>query len=130
MSKSVLLPAPPSVNKTFRNASAAELSRGSRGRLKTSTYKGWIKDAGMLLNAARLGRFIEPVAVNVRVGACNEARDLDNYGKAICDLLKLCGVIADDSLRCVHGVHIVRAFGEVLDGYVSVSVAPGAREAA
>ncbi len=124
ITREAILPAPPSVNETYRNATAIEIARGSRGRRKTGVYTSWIKSAGIVLNAARLGTFNESVAVLIRVGKCNRARDLDNFGKGAMDLLVACGVIRTDNMTCVHGVHIVCADYTIPDGFVGISVSP------
>lgn len=120
--RQAILPAPPSVNEAYRNSSKSEIALGHRGRRKTDTYKSWIKAAGLMLNAARLGNFASPVSVLIRVGKCNQARDLDNFNKAVCDLLVHCGVIKSDNLTVVHSVSAVRSFGDVPAGMVAVSV--------
>ena len=114
----VTLPAPPSTNNLFINV------RG-KGRVKSMEYRSWLSKAAIIINASRAGKRITiegPVNVTVRIGACNEARDADNFLKACCDLMVATGVIKADNLRNVHEATAKKAFGEVQDGWVSVQV--------
>jgi Holliday junction resolvase RusA-like endonuclease len=123
MTRSAILPSPPSTNHLFANL------RGG-GRIKTTLYKEWQRGAGLLLNVARLGRMAGPLEIEIAIGQCGERRDADNFVKPILDLLKSCGVISDDNISVVHDVRVRRAFGEVEDGHVRVTVRPLMREAA
>lgn len=122
--REAILPAPPSVNETYRNATPADIAAGSRGRRKTAVYASWLRSAGFLLNSSRLGEHEGPVSVTIRVGKVNQARDLDNFCKATMDLLVKHQVIRSDNLTCVHGVQILRAFEGVPAGHVAVSLSP------
>lgn len=86
----VTLPYPPTANNLFGN--------GSKGRFRTAVYNGWIKAAGWALNVQRPGCI--DGAYHLKITAerpDRRARDVDNLIKALSDLLKKQGVIADDS---------------------------------
>jgi Holliday junction resolvase RusA-like endonuclease len=116
----VILPAPPSVNKAYRNASQVEIGRGARGRIKTSDYTSWATEAGYAINLAKLKHVPSPVAIHIMIGRVNESRDIDNFAKLILDLLKKHGVITDDSMRHVHRLEIMKFFRGVPEGKVRV----------
>lgn len=63
-------------------------------------YDGWLKDMGYIANAQRRGRVIVGpynLTVQLQRPSDNRKRDLDNFAaKALSDLLKNTGVIADD----------------------------------
>lgn len=108
------LPMPPSTNALFKNA-------GKR-RVKTAAYEAWINEAGWALNLSRMQPVAPPVAITIRAGLCNVARDLDNLAKPLCDLLVAHRIIPDDNVENVHEVRVCRAFGDVPDGKVCVTV--------
>jgi Holliday junction resolvase RusA-like endonuclease len=112
------LPAPPTTNQLFANV------RG-KGRVKTLAYRAWLQNAGIILNASRVGKrltFEVPAAVTVRIGKCNQAKDADNQLKPVVDLLVAAGILRGDNLLHVHRVTAVKAFDEVPEGFVSVTV--------
>lgn len=84
------LPLPPSTNNLFRNVPG-------RGRVRTSDYRSWLTVAGSELLIQRPGHVAGDVVVDVRVPRGSRRRDLDNFGKALCDLLVRHAVIEDDS---------------------------------
>ena len=85
------LPWPPSTNNLFRNA-------GKR-RIKTDHYTRWITEAGWTLatqHPPRLsGRYVLGLTLHPPTRA---ARDLDNFVKAVSDLLVAHEVIEGDHL--------------------------------
>ena len=83
------LPTPPSTNNLFVNVKG-------RGRVKTDRYRSWLRAAGNELRAQKPRKVAGPVAVSIEVGP-DKRRDLDNYSKAVLDLLVMCGAIDDDS---------------------------------
>jgi crossover junction endodeoxyribonuclease RusA len=93
------LPPPPSTNALYANVPG-------KGRVKTRAYKAWITEAGWEIKI-QLGGTIhtwnEPVGMLIE-GV--KRLDLDNL-KAIPDLCKTMGLIADD--RLITDLHIVRA---------------------
>lgn len=111
----IRLPLCPSTNNLFKNAIG-------KGRVRSAEYKRWLETAGLLLNRARPGKVASPVIVIIRVGKCNQARDLDNMAKPVLDLLSHAGVIQNDNLMHVHEVRIVRAFSDVAAEWIEVSV--------
>jgi Holliday junction resolvase RusA-like endonuclease len=119
----VTLPAPPSVNKAYRNASQAEIGRGARGRIKTAEYASWAIEAGYAINLARMRPQRSPISIRILIGKVNESRDIDNFAKLICDILKTHQIIEDDSMRHIHRLMIEKAFGSIPDGKVKVCVA-------
>jgi len=121
------LPVPPSTNALFANA------RG-KGRVKTPEYKAWLKSAGLLVSfqtaKTRVRSVPSPVIVEVRIGKVNQARDADNFMKAVNDLLVACGVIAGDNLIHLHRSSAEKAFETVREGWIEVTIARADREAA
>lgn len=84
------LDAPPSVNRVWRHA-------GTRV-YKDTRYVAWQRTAGRQVMAKRPGRFPPgtQVAVIIRAGKAKRARDLDNYGKGILDLIQSLGIVDND----------------------------------
>lgn len=93
----VALPRPPSANNLFLNVPG-------KGRVRSKRYKAWAEEAGKtILAAGARPRFESPVAMLIEgVGGI----DVDNI-KAVPDLLKTMGVLADDKL--IDDLRIVRA---------------------
>jgi crossover junction endodeoxyribonuclease RusA len=85
------LPWPPSTNNLFRNA--------GKSRIKTDHYTRWITEAGWTLatqHPPRLsGRYVLGLTLHPPTRA---ARDLDNFVKAVSDLLVAHEVIEGDHL--------------------------------
>ena len=88
------LPRPPSVNSLFRNPSRRD--RKPLGRIKTKAYEAWIAAAGWTLRAARPPRFTGAYELTIAFGR-RKGADLDNFAKAIGDLLVSVHVVRDDS---------------------------------
>jgi crossover junction endodeoxyribonuclease RusA len=87
----VELPYPPSVNGLYFNVA-------NRGRVKTSRYAEWSKEASWLISIARKGARIGPYGLTVMAGRPDRRRrDLGNLLKAIEDALVAGGAIEDDS---------------------------------
>jgi Holliday junction resolvase RusA-like endonuclease len=85
------LPFPPSTNNLFRNA-------GKR-RIKTDHYTRWITEAGWTLANQRPTRLSGPYALALTLHPpTRSARDLDNFIKAVSDLLVAHEVIDGDHL--------------------------------
>lgn len=94
------LPFPPSTNNLFVNVP-------KRGRVRSSRYMMWLKEAGWELQAQRPGTFIGPVALTISLCPKDKRRrDADNGAKAVIDLLVRHGVIAADDNRIVRKVTI------------------------
>lgn len=92
------VPFPPSVNCLYRDG-------GKGKRPKTKRYLEWCKRAGQFIIAFKADNpsFVtirEPITVLYRHGEpdIKRQRDVENYSKAISDLLKDEGIIEDDSL--------------------------------
>lgn len=88
------IPTPPSVNRMFCNN-----YRGGKGRFKSGEYRAWLKQAAsgiMDQGAHRLD--YDSFALTIRIARPSSRSDLDNYIKAIPDLLQSCGVIENDKL--------------------------------
>lgn len=93
------LPPPPSTNALYANVPG-------RGRVKTRVYRDWITFAGWEMKLL-LGGVLPMLTAPVRMRIEGVKRiDLDNI-KAIPDLCKAMGLIADD--RLIADLHIVRA---------------------
>jgi crossover junction endodeoxyribonuclease RusA len=85
------LPFPPSTNNLFRNA-------GKR-RIKTDRYTRWITEAGWWLSFHNVPRLSGPYALALTLHPpTRAARDLDNFVKAVSDLLVAHEVIDGDHL--------------------------------
>jgi Holliday junction resolvase RusA-like endonuclease len=86
------LPMPPSVNRIWRV--------GAGGRVyRDPEYVAWQRLAGWELAAQRPDKLPArtAVAVTIRAGRPKRARDVDNLGKALLDLLQAHRVIANDA---------------------------------
>lgn len=117
MSFTVTLPAPPPGTALFINA------RG-RGRVRSLEYLSWLAKASLIIDATRAGKAIAvgaPVAVIVRAGRGNDARDLSNLIRPAQDLVVRCGVIPDDSARHVKRC-VAEEGGDVPDGWIRIHV--------
>ena len=112
----VRLPVPPSTNAlfvTFRD-------RGGIRRAKTKEYLSWITAAGFMLNTQRPKPIKGRIEVEIMVKR-NNRRDLDNFLKAILDLLVGHSLIEDD--RKIESLHIWWHEQPHDDAYVSVKAA-------
>lgn len=88
------LPRPPSVNSLFRNPSRKD---GKRiGRIKTKEYQAWAQKAGWLLLKERAPKLDCAYELTIALGR-RKGSDLDNYAKAVSDLLVSLKVVRDDS---------------------------------
>ena len=90
----ISIPAPPSVNRMWRS---------HWGRVHRSpVYLGWIKQAGLHIISQRpqllLRAIPGPYSLIVRLRPRQPAADLDNFLKAIPDLLQAHGLIENDRL--------------------------------
>ena len=83
------IPAPPSVNKLFKNLPG-------RGRAKTKDYKSWLAEAGWMVREQMVDAVPGRVVVTISVERDNLLADIDNRCKAVLDLLVECKVIEDD----------------------------------
>lgn len=92
----LMLPTPPSSNALFANSKTT----GRKGRTLTQSYRDWIKDAGVMLQAQHVGRIMGTYEISISIPRSEGKRHLDlgNCEKAISDLLVKHGVIEDDSL--------------------------------
>lgn len=85
------LPFPPSTNNLFSNGGKGH------GRYRTPKYKAWEQLASLYIkdtHRASLGAYTIAIALKP---PDNRARDLDNFVKALSDLLVAHGVVKDDS---------------------------------
>ena len=106
----ILLPLPPSANNLNKKAPRR------RGKyFPTKAYQTWTTEANaMALEAGliprRVAPFQHPVHVWVEVlpgKGLRLDRDSDNMAKAVLDWLVKWDFLVDDSLRYVHGSHVV-----------------------
>ena len=98
----LVMPPPISTNHLFRNVEKV-------GRVATSEYKTWQRDAASRLQAQRpLPEFLHPVSITVFVGekAVGDM-DSDNTNKAYLDALVKAKVIKDDNRRWVRSIRAV-----------------------
>lgn len=97
----VELPFPPSVNNLFSQG----IVRGKVRRFPSKPYKAWRRAALLLIQAARLPAFSEPVVVKLSLTAPDaRPRDADNYAKAVLDALVEMHVLQGDDSRYVKAV--------------------------
>lgn len=84
---------PPSVNNLFATV------RGGR-RIKSKAYQAWLTAAGWEIRARCIPLTAGPVSVDYQVERPKDRRrrDVENYCKALSDLIVACQVIEDDSL--------------------------------
>jgi Holliday junction resolvase RusA-like endonuclease len=106
--------APPSANESYAN------KRGG-GRITTGRYRDWQQLAWMQLKPAP-EPVESPVKIEIHIGKCNQARDLDNFAKPTIDLLKKIRWIKDDNLLHVTWVDVRKRFGIVPDGKIEIAV--------
>lgn len=104
--KSFFLPMPPSTNALYRNTTAGDRTiahqqgRKCPPRVRTSQYKRWIEQAGLALltqGPRRLTPGWFRLTILLHAPAPEGRLDADNV-KAVADLLKIHGLIEDDSL--------------------------------
>lgn len=83
---------PPSANNLFRGA-------GKR-RVTTDAYRAWRTAAGWEIRAQHIPLTVGAIAVEYQIErvADRRRRDVENYCKALSDVLVSAGVITDDSL--------------------------------
>ncbi len=112
-----LLPAPPSTNNL--HGSHIDKKSGKLRRHNTAAYRLWIKDAGWAMKEQQSPLPAFPDHVRILIEGV-ERIDVDNI-KAIPDLLKRMGVIADDKL--IDRLEIDRC-GWLVAGKVMVSIWP------
>lgn len=106
----ILLPLPPSANNLTRKAPR----RGGKF-FPTKAYQTWTTEANaMALEAGLIPRRAAPfqgpvhVLIDILPGkGLRMDRDADNMAKAVQDWLVRWGWLVDDSLRHVHGTHVV-----------------------
>jgi crossover junction endodeoxyribonuclease RusA len=97
------LPFPPSVNTLFP---------GTVRRFKSKRYKAWLAEAGKSLYTQPTRQFTGPVSVRVELGRPDKrVRDLDNYFKAVLDLLVSHDIIEDDCM-----IHRLEAYWAEIEG--------------
>lgn len=85
------LPFPPSVNSLYPG--------NGKKRWKSKKYGEWIRLANDMLAGQKLEYFQDPVQVLYRIGRPDKRnRDLENYAKALSDLLVSTTILKDDSL--------------------------------
>jgi len=90
----LLLPFPPSVNCLYA---------GKKRRYKSDRYKAWIEEAALCINAA------QPIEGRVDLlymydHPDNRERDVENYIKAVTDLLVSQGVLHNDNRPFIRGI--------------------------
>lgn len=91
----VILPKGPSVNAMFRNI--RDRSGRQKGRAKTKRYVAWCAEAGRILRASQPKPIAAEYEVRIQLGR-RKGSDLDNFAKAIGDLLQTHRVVTNDSL--------------------------------
>lgn len=87
---SVVVPAPPSVNRLWKNVPGV-------GRVRTKFYTDWQHEAGWRLRAQRPPHVPGRVMLLIAVERSWASADIDNRVKALIDLLVTHKVIDDDS---------------------------------
>lgn len=98
----LVMPPPISTNHLFRNVEKV-------GRVATSHYKAWQRDARDRLQAQRpLPEFIKPVSITIFVGekAVGDM-DSDNTAKAYLDAIVKAKIIKDDNRKWVRSIRVM-----------------------
>ena len=98
----LVMPPPISTNHLFRNVEKV-------GRVATSAYKAWQRDAASRLQAQRpTPSFVCPVSISIFVGEKGVGdMDSDNTAKAYLDALVKAKVIPDDSRKWVRSNRVM-----------------------
>lgn len=112
MTTIVRIPAPPSTNNLFYNASG-------KGRVKTDRYRTWLSAAGWSLKEQRPVSVPGRVRISILMRQPRANADIDNRFKAPLDLLVLHGVIDDDKNVCGASIE----WADVDDCIVTVTAA-------
>lgn len=92
--------------------------KSRRGMYRTKKYTDWIEDSSLMLHAAGLKCFAEPVSVTLTIHGgkgWRENWDIDNRIKPTLDLLRHNAVIQSDSSRHVRAVSAVYVPGKKTD---------------
>lgn len=98
----VEVPVPPSANNLFPTR------KGSSRRFKSPGYKAWQAAAHPVLETLRRpAAFPVEVWLTLAGSGVNGRRDLANVEKAVVDGLVATGVLPDDCLTYVVGIHLV-----------------------
>jgi crossover junction endodeoxyribonuclease RusA len=92
------LPKPPSVNNLYINVQG-------RGRVKSPKYRAWIEQAWRVLMVAQPARLEGPVSIECQFEDKGSG-DIDNFSKAVLDLLVLYQVIEDDRRSIVRRLNL------------------------
>lgn len=92
------VPCPPSVNALYLNVPG-------KGRVKTRRYRDWIKEAGLMVMASRVGCIDGPVKVDIALPQSMRG-DTDGRIKALLDLAVRLGLIEDDKGKIVRELTI------------------------
>lgn len=115
----IRLPMPPSINGAYLNVPG-------RGRVATKLLRTWKAAAGAKLRDALTAIPQRPVfagLVDIEIKLpVSWASDADNRIKAVPDLLKACGVLADDKARYVRSVRATWVYDGSLGDQIEVSV--------
>lgn len=119
MRRVVKLVAPPSTNALWANKTFG------KGRLRSESYKMWIKEAGYQMNMQGL-KHLYPCSVALELYPSRRAvRDLDGYIKAVIDLLVTHHIIIDDSGD--HVESIVTRWHDYDSDLFLMAIEPGAK---
>ncbi len=101
---SIKLPFPPSTNTLFKNL----VIKGQMRRAISGRYKQWREYAKTLIQLAKPNRFDKPVVVTLRLFPPDiQARDADNYAKAVLDALAMMCVFPDDNSKHIRELRII-----------------------
>lgn len=107
---------PPSSNRAWRN------TENAKARVRSDAYMAWVISCCTVLCDVRIGRVEGPYSVLIEarrpMGAKGALRDVDNLIKPTLDVLKNCGMTADD--RYCQEVTARWAMGRGKDGIVVV----------
>jgi Holliday junction resolvase RusA-like endonuclease len=115
------LPQPPSVNHIWRFHGG--------GAFRTPAYTSWLETAGWELKAQRPAPLPagSALAITIRAGKPDRARDLDNLVKGLLDLLEAHGVIENDGavhdLRICWDAHVPPGRARVSGSALGIGVA-------
>lgn len=96
-----VLPVPPSTNHLFFNVQ-------NRGRVPTTKYESWKREAMQIISANRVARIAGPVVVSIQIEDKHPRRDCDNFCKPILDILadRRVNIIDGDSAKTVRKLSV------------------------
>lgn len=111
----IFLPYPPSANNLWRVFKCRII--------RSADYRGWISNAGKVLNAQHPQKLTGPVTIHITANPPDKRRrDIDNLAKSTVDLLEAHQVIERDDMAIVRKLTLEAGELRRGDGRVVVTV--------